>query len=167
AAKRASAWECLPTNRVAALLSPAFQRSIRSMSVSSARSRGDSRGLGVMEPHPVDAFRRRPLRLIDQARPHSYASRSSCPKLLGEEVVTHSRRERPEMISHRGAHRSLPENSIPAFDRAVSLGADAIERDVHAPSEGMVVVHHDAAIEAPGARTARIADLTAADLRRY
>jgi glycerophosphoryl diester phosphodiesterase len=71
------------------------------------------------------------------------------------------------MISHRGAHQSLPENSIPAFDRAIALGADAIELDVHATSDGTVVVHHDATINASRGRMARIADLTADDLRRY
>jgi glycerophosphoryl diester phosphodiesterase len=71
------------------------------------------------------------------------------------------------MISHRGAHDRLPENSIPAFEQAIALGADAIELDVHAATDGTVVVHHDAAIKGPGVRKARIADLSADDLRRY
>jgi glycerophosphoryl diester phosphodiesterase len=50
---------------------------------------------------------------------------------------------KPEKISHRGAHETLPENSIPAFLRAIDLGADAIELDVHATNDGVVVVHHD------------------------
>jgi glycerophosphoryl diester phosphodiesterase len=40
----------------------------------------------------------------------------------------------------------LPENSIPAFLRALELGADAIELDVHATIDGTVVVHHDASL---------------------
>lgn len=48
-----------------------------------------------------------------------------------------------ERIAHRGAKRELPENSIPAFRRAFERGADAIELDVHATSDGVVVVHHD------------------------
>ena len=56
----------------------------------------------------------------------------------------------PLLISHRGVHDELPENSIPAFRRAVELGADAIELDVHATSDGKVVVHHDFAINAGG-----------------
>jgi glycerophosphoryl diester phosphodiesterase len=71
---------------------------------------------------------------------------------------------RPEWISHRGAHQTLPENSIPAFLRAIQLGADAIELDVHATSDGIVIVHHDPVVNAPGEATTRIADLSAPDL---
>jgi glycerophosphoryl diester phosphodiesterase len=120
-----------------------------------------------MEPHPVDAFQGPPLRPIDQARPESYASRSSCPKLLGDEILTQPRRAPPETISHRGAHQTLPENSIPAFEQAIEVGADAIELDVHATSDGVVVVHHDETVKTPATRATRIAALTAEDLRRY
>lgn len=54
----------------------------------------------------------------------------------------------PERISHRGAHQTHPENSIAAFERAIELGADAIELDVHATRDGVVVVHHDPAVHA-------------------
>lgn len=40
----------------------------------------------------------------------------------------------------------MPENSIPAFLRALELGADAIELDVHATIDGTLVVHHDASL---------------------
>src|SRR5690348_12389188 len=48
-----------------------------------------------------------------------------------------------ERIAHRGAKRELPENSLPAFRRAFERGADAIELDVHATRDGIVVAHHD------------------------
>jgi glycerophosphoryl diester phosphodiesterase len=48
-----------------------------------------------------------------------------------------------ERIAHRGAKRELPENTIAAFQRAFERGADAIELDVHATRDGVVVVHHD------------------------
>lgn len=50
---------------------------------------------------------------------------------------------RPEIIAHRGASREQPENSIPAFARAVELGADGVELDVHLHPDGIVRVHHD------------------------
>ena len=53
---------------------------------------------------------------------------------------------RPELIGHRGAPREYVENTLPAFARAIELGADALELDVHATREGAVVVHHDAAL---------------------
>lgn len=50
---------------------------------------------------------------------------------------------RPEIIAHRGLHEVARENTVDAFERAASVGASAIELDVHATSEGVVVVHHN------------------------
>jgi glycerophosphoryl diester phosphodiesterase len=46
------------------------------------------------------------------------------------------------VIAHRGASAELPENTLPAFERAIELGADAIEFDVHADRAGRLVVTH-------------------------
>lgn len=84
-----------------------------------------------------------------------------------EEILTQARRATPEMISHRGAHQTLPENSVPAFLRAIELGADAIELDVHATSDGVLVVHHDDSVNAVDAPVVPIAEISAAELKRY
>jgi glycerophosphoryl diester phosphodiesterase len=47
------------------------------------------------------------------------------------------------VIAHRGASVELPENTLPAFERAIELGADGIELDVHADARGRLVVTHD------------------------
>lgn len=52
------------------------------------------------------------------------------------------------VIAHRGASAELPENTLPAFERAGELGADYVELDVHADAAGRLVVTHDA--PAPG-----------------
>lgn len=52
-------------------------------------------------------------------------------------------RRRPLLVAHRGAPRERPENTLPAFLRALELGADGIELDVHGTKDGVVVVHHD------------------------
>ena len=54
-----------------------------------------------------------------------------------------STRHSVERIGHRGAPREYPENTLPAFQRAIELGADAIELDVHVTFDGVPVVHHD------------------------
>jgi glycerophosphoryl diester phosphodiesterase len=51
-----------------------------------------------------------------------------------------------ELIAHRGAKREFPENTLPAFQRAYERGADAVELDVHATRDGVVVVHHDPSV---------------------
>jgi glycerophosphoryl diester phosphodiesterase len=47
------------------------------------------------------------------------------------------------VIAHRGASWERPENTLPAFERAIELGADFVELDVHADTAGRLVVTHD------------------------
>lgn len=47
------------------------------------------------------------------------------------------------VIAHRGASWELPENTLPAFERAIELRADYVEFDVHAARDGALVVCHD------------------------
>ena len=47
------------------------------------------------------------------------------------------------VIAHRGASAEETENTLPAFERAIELGADYIELDVQASSDGALVVFHD------------------------
>jgi glycerophosphoryl diester phosphodiesterase len=46
-------------------------------------------------------------------------------------------------IAHRGTHTQYPENSLSAILAALDEGADGIEIDVHATSDGVLLVHHD------------------------
>lgn len=47
------------------------------------------------------------------------------------------------MIAHRGASGTLPEHTLPAFARAISLGADAVEVDLVASADGRLVARHE------------------------
>ena len=70
-----------------------------------------------------------------------------------------------ERIAHRGARIELPENTLAAFARAFERGANAIELDVHATSDGVVVVHHDPELGfAVSTARCAIADLTWQDV---
>ncbi len=63
------------------------------------------------------------------------------------------------VIAHRGASSEEKENTLPAFERAIELGADFVEFDVQASSDGGLVVFHDLRLdrltEARGALRAR------------
>ena len=48
-----------------------------------------------------------------------------------------------ERIGHRGAPREARENTLPSVERAIERGADAVEIDVHATADAILVVHHD------------------------
>src|SRR6187200_1738820 len=47
------------------------------------------------------------------------------------------------VIAHRGASADERENTLPAFERAIELGADYVELDVQVSSDGALVVFHD------------------------
>jgi glycerophosphoryl diester phosphodiesterase len=54
---------------------------------------------------------------------------------------------RPIPVGHRGASGELPENTLPAFARALEQGAQILETDVHPSAEGVPVIFHDATLE--------------------
>jgi glycerophosphoryl diester phosphodiesterase len=67
-----------------------------------------------------------------------------------------------EVLAHRGANRDAPENTLAAFRRAVELGADGVELDVHPTVDGVLVVRHDAVTPAGELSRMRAADVRAA-----
>ena len=70
------------------------------------------------------------------------------------------------VIGHRGAAGHAPENTLTSFHKAVELGADMVELDVHLCATGEPGGIHDD----PGDRTTddsgRVRDLSLEDLRR-
>jgi glycerophosphoryl diester phosphodiesterase len=52
---------------------------------------------------------------------------------------------RPLLLGHRGARgeKSLPENTVASFDRALASGCDGFEFDVRLTADGRAVVCHD------------------------
>jgi glycerophosphoryl diester phosphodiesterase len=70
------------------------------------------------------------------------------------------------VIAHRGASAVAPPNTLTAFERAVELGADAVELDVHLSADGVPVVIHDATVDATTDGNGRVADMTLAQLKQ-
>lgn len=54
-------------------------------------------------------------------------------------------------VGHRGASGQAPEHTLPAYDRALGMGADYIEQDLQLTRDGVLVVMHDSTLD----RTAR------------
>ena len=73
---------------------------------------------------------------------------------------TRSIRQVTLVLAHRGASRAAPENTVPAFTRALELGADGVELDVQGTADDGLVVRHDA-VTAAGP----ISELTAAEVQ--
>jgi glycerophosphoryl diester phosphodiesterase len=51
-----------------------------------------------------------------------------------------------DLQGHRGARGLAPENSLAGFERALQLGVTTLELDVAITRDGVVVVHHDLAL---------------------
>jgi glycerophosphoryl diester phosphodiesterase len=47
------------------------------------------------------------------------------------------------VLSHRGYHKKVPENTLEAFEQAIALGVDGIETDVRLSADGLPVLFHD------------------------
>ena len=58
------------------------------------------------------------------------------------------RTRRPLLLGHRGARslKSIPENTLKSFDRALADGCDGFEFDLRLTADGEAVVCHDARI---------------------
>jgi glycerophosphoryl diester phosphodiesterase len=68
-------------------------------------------------------------------------------------------------IAHRGGGRLRPEATLPAFENALAVGADVLEFDLHASSDGVIVVMHDDTVDRTTDGTGAIADLSFEELR--
>lgn len=71
------------------------------------------------------------------------------------------------ILAHRGAAAYAPENTLPSFAKAVELGADGIELDVHLSSDGVLMVAHDESIDRCSNGTGLIRSMTCEELKSY
>lgn len=69
-------------------------------------------------------------------------------------------------IAHQGGELEAPSSTLYAMRRAVALGADALELDVHATADGHLVVLHDPTVDRTTNGWGAVADQTLADLQR-
>lgn len=58
-----------------------------------------------------------------------------------------------DLQGHRGARGLMPENTLPAFAKALAIGVTTLELDVGITKDGKVVVSHDSALSPAVART--------------
>jgi glycerophosphoryl diester phosphodiesterase len=69
-----------------------------------------------------------------------------------------------DVIAHRGASGTRPENTLVAFRRAVELGAHMIELDVQCARDGAVVVIHDETLDRTSDGVGPVCNRTLAEL---
>jgi glycerophosphoryl diester phosphodiesterase len=72
----------------------------------------------------------------------------------------------PQVIGHRGAAASAPENTKAGFARAAALGAAWVELDVQLTRDGIPVVFHDDTLERTTSGRGALVDTDLAGLKR-
>lgn len=72
---------------------------------------------------------------------------------------------KPWVIAHRGASGHAPENTIAAFERAVQLGAQFIETDLHLTRDARFVAIHDSTLDRTTNGRGVVRDFSLAELR--
>jgi len=70
----------------------------------------------------------------------------------------------PQIFAHRGARVVAPENTLPAFQKALDMNVAGIELDVHCSKDGQLVVIHDFTVNKTTNGKGRVSDFTAAEL---
>lgn len=71
----------------------------------------------------------------------------------------------PVIIGHRGAAGTTPENTLVSFARALEVGAEILESDIHATRDGVPVLLHDPNVDRTTSGTGMVSDLTLSELR--
>lgn len=83
--------------------------------------------------------------------------------------------KRPLVIAHRGGAALMPENTFPAWDNAIRLGADLLEFDIEMTADDELIVTHDGSVNptfcsanpTTPVRPGPVRSLTLADLGKF
>lgn len=72
-----------------------------------------------------------------------------------------------KVISHRGANKVAPQNTIPAFEKSLEIGCDGFETDIHLTADGYPVICHNYTIDETSNGSGEVRSKTLEELRTY
>ena len=73
----------------------------------------------------------------------------------------------PLVLAHRGANKVAPQNTIPAFQKALDFKADGLETDVHLSMDGHIVICHNYTIDETSNGTGRVDEMALSQLKGF
>lgn len=76
-------------------------------------------------------------------------------KTLDEKII---------LAGHRGDRKHAPENTMVSFRKAIALGVDMIETDIHMSKDGVVFLMHDGKVDRTTNGTGRTCEMTWAEI---
>lgn len=71
----------------------------------------------------------------------------------------------PLNIAHQGGNHLAPSSTIPAFEKAVEIGAHVLEYDLHITKDGHLALIHDPTVDRTTDGTGAVADMTLEQLQ--
>lgn len=71
------------------------------------------------------------------------------------------------IIAHRGASNLATENTLKAFQKAIEIGADYIEFDIHQLKDGEIVILHDTNIYRMTGKRGTLKEMTYEELKKF
>ena len=73
----------------------------------------------------------------------------------------------PLVVAHRGDSTHMPENTVPAVERAIDIGVDMVEVDVRLTKDGVPILIHSARLEHTTTGRGLVEDHTWEEIRRF
>ncbi len=70
------------------------------------------------------------------------------------------------LVGHRGASAYEPENTLRSFRKAVELGANSVELDIHGTKDGEIVVIHDPKVNRTTNGKGKVCNMTLPEIRK-
>lgn len=92
------------------------------------------------------------------------------PETRAEQIITEIHNPNSKnvlVICHRGDWRNYPENSIPAIESVIRMGADMVEIDVQLTKDSVMVLMHDRTIDRCTTGRGKIGEMTYEELQRH
>ena len=71
-----------------------------------------------------------------------------------------------KIYAHRGFSEKYPENTMLAFEKAVEIGVDGIELDVHLTKDNELVIIHDEDVKRTTNGEGLVKDMTLEELKK-
>ena len=71
------------------------------------------------------------------------------------------------IFAHRGVSEFAPENTLPAFEMAMSMACPGIEFDLHQTQDGIPVILHDETIDRTSSGNGYVKDFRLAHLKKF
>lgn len=121
--------------------------------------------------HAMDRTERtRARRLRERTRPLRLLLTVALAILAAPSVATAGPTDWTELrtinIAHQGGEDEAPSNTMYAFDRAMRLGSDMLELDIHVTKDDQIVVIHDSTVDRTTNGTGSVYDMTLVQIQK-